>query len=75
MDTVDFISLKAVAEKETGFRCYEGQPGDQQVWYGTSDRLTAFQNLVGSALPTGSVAFLMDTGVKKFYSKYKNTWY
>ena len=75
MDTIDFLELCATVEIATGFKCYEGQPGDQQVWYGTSDKFDAFKSAVGNRLPTGSVAFLIDTKTKAFYSKFKNAWY
>lgn len=75
MDTIDFITLQTQVETETGFKCYEGQPGDQQVWFGTSDKFDAFKALVAKKIPTGSVAYLVDNQTKKFYSKFKNTWY
>lgn len=73
--TIDFIKLQKEVEETTGFKCYEGQPGDQQIWYGTSDKLASFKLLVNKKLPTGSVAYLIDTKTKLFYSNYKNAWY
>ena len=68
-------ALKNQIEEETGFICYEVQPGDQTTFFGTSDKLNDFKEAVGNKFNTGSIAYCMDTGDKYMYSKYKDTWY
>lgn len=78
MDTIDFSELKVEVEKRTGFKCYEGQPGDQQVWYGISTYYSAFKDIVADKkLPTGSVVVLINQNPveKHFYFRPTNTWY
>lgn len=73
---VDFEQLKTRVEDETGFKCYEQQPGMQQVWYGTSHMFETFANMLNDAvIPTGTIAYLMDTGVSKKWSMFTKTWY
>lgn len=75
MDYYNYDLLKVNAEEETGFKCYESQPGDQQTWFGTSDKFADFKTIVGSLLPTGTVVYLIDTGDTYMYSRFKNAWY
>ena len=39
----EFLQLKKEIEAETGFTCYEVQPGDQTTFFGTSDKYEALQ--------------------------------
>ena len=71
----DFDALMERVARETGFVCYETQPGNQLVFYGTSDKLAEFKSLVKNILPTGTTAFTMDDGETTFYSRYKEAWY
>ncbi len=71
----EMLELKKQIEEETGFVCYEVQPGDQTTFFGTSDMFNDFKTIVGNLFNTGTIAFLMDNGAKYMYSKYKNTWY
>lgn len=71
----DMLDFKKELEEETGFVCYEVQPGDQTIFYGTSDKLQAFKTLVADKFNTGTIVFTMDDCVKQMYSKYKNLWY
>lgn len=67
--------LKNQIEEETGFVCYEVQPGDQTTFFGTSDMFNDLKTLVANKFNTGTIAYLMDNGGKYMYSKFKNTWY
>lgn len=67
--------LKNQIEEETGFVCYEVQPGDQTTFFGTSDMFNDLKTLVANKFNTGTIAFCMDNGAKYMYSKFKNTWY
>lgn len=67
--------LKNQIEEETGFVCYEVQPGDQTTFFGTSDMFNDLKILVSNKFNTGTIAFCMDNGAKYMYSKFKNTWY
>ena len=71
----EMLELKKQIEEETGFVCYEVQPGDQVTWFGTSDQLSAFKTLVANKLNTGTIVFCMDTGDKAMYSRFKDMWY
>lgn len=70
-----FDALKIEVESDTGFKCYEGTPGSQVVWYGTSDQLEAFETLVNGKISTGTIAFTMDDGEKYMYSAKTEMWY
>jgi len=67
--------FKKQLEEDTGFVCYEVQPGDQTVFYGTSDKLADFIEAVGDRFNTGTIVYCVDTGATKIYSKYKDQWY
>ena len=67
--------FKKQLEEDTGFVCYEVQPGDQTVFYGTSDKLVDFREAVGDRFNTGTIVYCVDTGTTKIYSKYKDQWY
>ena len=67
--------LKDEIEEATGFVCYETQPGDQAVWYGTSDKFSDFTEMLGDKFNTGTICYLMDTVTRYMYSRYKETWY
>ena len=67
--------LKNQIEEQTGFVCYEVQPGDQTTFFGTSDMFNDFKTLVANKFNTGTIAYLMDNGAKYMYSKFKDTWY
>lgn len=67
--------LKNQIEEETGFVCYEVQPGDQTTFFGTSDKWAEFKTLISNKFNTGTIGFCMDTGDRYMYSKYKNVWY
>lgn len=73
---LDFIEN---VEKETGFHTFEGgmgQSGQQPIFYGISANFDNFVDKVGNGkLQTGTIAFLLDTGDKKFYYRPTNTWY
>lgn len=71
----EMLKLKKRIEAETGFVCYEVQPGDQTIFYGTSDKLQEFKTLVADKFDTGTIVFTMDDCIKQMYSKYKNLWY
>lgn len=71
----DMRDFKDEVEAETGFVSYETQPGDQSVWYGTSDKWEDFVELIGNKFNTATIAYLMDTGKRYMYSKYVNTWF
>ena len=71
----DFDALMEEIARATGFVCYETQPGNQLVFYGTSDKLAEFKTMVGNVLPTGSVAYTIDDGETAIYSRYKEAWY
>lgn len=76
MDTIDFSVLKADVENTTGFKCYEGQPGEQQVWFGINNNYAAFKEKVANKLTTGSVAVLLDKNLEKhYYYRPTNRWY
>lgn len=75
MGTDNWINLKETIETQTGFACYEGQPGDQPVFYGTSDMLDDFKTLAGNNMDTGTIVYCMDTSDKYMYSKFKQEWY
>ena len=70
-----FDALKLEVESDTGFRCYEGTPGSQVVWYGTSDQLDVFETMTTGKVNTGTIAFTMDDGGKYMYSAKTETWY
>ena len=71
----DFDELVEEVARLTGFTCYETQPGSQLVFYGTSDKLNDFKELVGNILPTGTVAYTMDDGEQIMYSRFEEAWY
>lgn len=70
----DLLQLKKEIEAETGFTAYEVQPGDQQTWFGTSDKFDDFKTAIGNPR-TGTIAYTMDNSKKYMYSAYKRTWY
>lgn len=69
--------LKLRIEQETGFGFYENSfmTGSQYIFYGTSDKLDDFRELVAGRIATGTVCYCMDTGSMYIYSKYTDTWY
>lgn len=71
----DLIKFKKDLEEETGFVCYEVQPGDQTTFFGTSSKFDDFKELIADKFNTGTIAYLMDTSKKYMYSRYTNTWY
>ena len=71
----DLLKLKKQIEDETGFVCYEVQPGDQTTFFGCSDGFSAFKELIGTKFNTGTIAFTMDDACKYMYHKKKNQWY
>lgn len=71
----EFLQLKKEIEAETGFTCYEVQPGDQTTFFGTSDKYEALQEMIAGKFNTGTIVYLMDTGKRYMYSRYKDTWY
>ena len=71
----ELLQFKKQIEEDTGFVCYEVQPGDQTVFYGTSDKVEALKTLLADKFNTGTIIFTMDDCVKQMYSKYKNAWY
>ena len=71
----DLFNFKKRVEEETGFVCYEVTPGDQAVWYGISDNLDAFKELVANIFPTGMIVFCMDTGKRFMYYRKTNDWF
>lgn len=75
IDGLDMQEFKKQLEEDTGFVCYEAQPGDQTTFFGTSDMFDDFKTAVGSLFDTGTIAYCMDDGTKHMYSKYKDTWY
>ncbi len=75
MDTIEFNVLQSNVEDETGFKCYEGTPGTQSCWYGTSPFFNDFKSMVANKLATGTIAYLMDTKVKMIYDKFSNAWF
>ena len=71
----EMLEFKKQLEEDTGFVCYEVQPGDQTTFFGTSDKFDDFKTAVGDLFNTGTICFLMDTGKRYMYSKYSNVWY
>lgn len=71
----ELLQFKKDLEADTGFVCYEVQPGDQTTFYGTSDMFDDFKTAVGTMFNTGTIAFLIDIGEKFMYSKYKDEWF
>lgn len=71
----EFLEFKKNIEETTGYVCYEVQPGDQQTWYGTEDKLEDVKTALNGHTNTGTIIFVMDTGKKYMYSAYKNAWY
>ena len=71
----DFDALVEEVAKQTGFVCYETQPGSQLTFFGTSDKFNEFKTLVSNILPTGTIAYTMDDGESYMYSRYKDEWY
>lgn len=71
----DMREFKDQMEAETGFVCYETQPGDQAVWYGTSDKFDDFKDMIEDKFNTGTICYLIDTCKRYMYSKYTNVWY
>lgn len=75
MDTIKFNELQAAVEDATGFKCYEGQPGEQSCWFGLSNSFDNFKSMVANKIQTGTIAYLMDTKVKYIYSNQSKSWY
>ena len=72
----DFLEFKNSVAEETGFTCYEVNPGDQQTWFGTSSKFDDFKAALAEVnTNTGTVAFVMDTGKKYMYSAFTENWY
>ncbi len=71
----EMLEFKKQLEEDTGFVCYEVQPGDQTTFFGTSDTFDDFKTAVGDLFNTGTIAFCMDTGDRYMYHKMTNTWY
>ena len=71
----EFDALMERVEQQTGFVSYETQAGNQLIFYGTSDKLSEFKQMVGNILPTGTAAYTMDDGETVMYSRYKEEWY
>ena len=71
----ELLEFKKQLEADTGFTFYEVQPGDQTTFFGTADKYEEFKEAVGNKFNTGTLVFLMDTGDKYMYSRYKNAWY
>lgn len=73
----EFLEFKTQIEETTGYTCYEVNPGDQQTWYGTSDKLAELKTALEESgiLNTGTIIFVMDTTKKYMYSAYKEAWY
>ena len=71
----DMRQLKDEIEEATGFVCYETMPGDQSVWYGTSDKFDDFVEMLGTSFNTGTICYLMDTGKRYMFSKAKEIWF
>lgn len=70
----EFDNLKSTVEAATGYKCYEQQPGNQTVWYGTADMFDRFCELVNDKLQTGSIAIILDGPTKK-WSAFTKQWY
>ena len=71
----DMFNFKQQVEEETGFACYEVTPGDQSVWYGLSSDFDDFKTMLENLFPTGTIAYLMDTGKRYMYHRKANTWF
>lgn len=71
----DLLDFKKQVEDATGFTCYEVQLGDQSIWYGLSNDLADFKELLGDLYPTGTIAFCIDTGARHMYHRKTNTWF
>lgn len=71
----DMLDFKKELEEETGFVCYEVQPGDQTTFFGTSAKFDDFKTAIADKFNTGTIAYLMDTSKKYMYSRYTSTWY
>lgn len=74
-ELIDYMELTQAIEHDTGFACYEGQPGNQTVFYGTSDMFNDFKQMAGDHFDTGTVVFTMDDSAKYMYSSFKKQWY
>lgn len=70
-----FNELRIKVEEETGFATPESTEMAPQTWYGTSDKLAAFKALVEDYIPTGTIAYCIDTKTYEMWSSYKKTWY
>lgn len=75
MNELSSIDMRIKIEKETGFLCYEKQSTSQKVFFGTSDKLAEFKALAEPVVPTGTIAYCMDTGTQQMWSAFKKLWY
>lgn len=61
-------------EQKTGFVAYE-KPGAQTTWYGLSTKLDQFKLMVKDYIPTGTIAYCIDTKSYQMWSKFDTKWY
>lgn len=71
----EFNAVREKAEELTGFATPEPTNVAPQTWYGTSDKLAEFKAIVEDYIPTGTVAYCMDTGTYEMWSAFKKQWY
>ena len=71
----EFNSLRRKIEEETGFATPEETGIAPQTWYGTSDMLAKFKEMAEPYIPTGTIAYCMDTDSYEKWSAFKKKWY
>ena len=71
----EFNELRKKVEEETGFATPESTEIAPQTWYGTSDKLADFKALVEDYIPTGTIAYCIDSKTYEIWSAYKQLWY
>lgn len=71
----EFNQLRKQVEKATGFATPESNEMAPQTWYGTSDKLAEFKEMIEDYLPTGTVVYCMDTKAYEMWSAFKGAWY
>ena len=71
----EFNKLRERVEKETGFATPEETGMAPQTWYGTSDMLAKFKEIMEPYIPTGTIVYCMDTNTYEKWSAFKKQWY
>ena len=71
----EFNELRKKIEKETGFSCYEPTRAEQIVFYGVTENFENFSDMVKDYIPSGTVAYLMDTKTNKMWDDFSQKWW